>query len=368
MSFATDVFVIGGGPAGLAAAIAARGKGLRVTVADGGVPPIDKPCGEGLLPDTLAALGELGVVIQPGDGQALRGVRFVGRDNEVAAGFPAGYGIGIRRPVLHQRLIDRAGEVGVSMWWKAPVSGICAQGVVVGGEVFSARWIVGADGIHSRVRKWSGLEVRGLGNRRFGHRQHYRVAPWTDFLEVHWGEKSQAYVTPVSADEVGVVTVSKQPGQRGNSLTAEFPKLARRLEGAQPVSAERGAITLMQRLRAVYRGNVALIGDASGSVDAITGEGLCLGFRQALALADALEAGDFRGYARAHRRLARRPVMMGRLMLALDGRTKLGERVIRALASDANLFARLVAIHVGASSGAQLASAGAMLGWRFVAA
>jgi menaquinone-9 beta-reductase len=46
MGFATDVFVIGGGPAGLAAAIAARAKGLRVTVADGGVPPIDKPCGE----------------------------------------------------------------------------------------------------------------------------------------------------------------------------------------------------------------------------------------------------------------------------------------------------------------------------------
>ena len=47
---ATDVFVIGGGPAGLAAAIAARGRGFRVLVADGAQPPIDKACGEGLLP------------------------------------------------------------------------------------------------------------------------------------------------------------------------------------------------------------------------------------------------------------------------------------------------------------------------------
>ena len=57
----TDVFVIGGGPAGLAAAIAARQKGLRVIVADGAEPPIDKACGEGLMPDGLAALGHLGI-------------------------------------------------------------------------------------------------------------------------------------------------------------------------------------------------------------------------------------------------------------------------------------------------------------------
>jgi flavin-dependent dehydrogenase len=368
MGFATDVFVIGGGPAGLAAAIAARAKGLRVTVADGGVPPIDKPCGEGLLPDTLAALRELGVEIHPGDGHALRGIRFVGSGSVLAAGFPAGCGIGIRRPVLHQRLIDRAADVGVSLRWKTPVSGISAEGVAAGGEMVSARWIVGADGINSRVRKWSGLEARRLSSRRFAQRQHYRVAPWTDFVEVYWGENAQAYVTPVGGDEIGVVTVSRHSDLRGNSLATEFPELAQRLGGAQQITVERGAVTLSQRLGAVHRGNAALVGDASGSVDAITGEGLCLGFRQGLALAEALEAGELRGYARAHRRLARRPAVMGRLMLTLDGRTKLRERVFRALASDASLFSRMVAIHVGASSGAQLASAGATLGWRLVGA
>ena len=71
----TDVFVIGGGPAGLAAAIAACRKGFRVTVADGAEPPIDKACGEGLLPDTATALRELGVDIRGSDGFALRGIR-----------------------------------------------------------------------------------------------------------------------------------------------------------------------------------------------------------------------------------------------------------------------------------------------------
>ena len=111
----------------------------------------------------------------PGEGHALRGIRFVGSDSEVAAGFPETNGIGIRRPVLHQWLIDRATVVGASLLWKTPVNGVTAEGVVAGGEVISARWIVGADGINSRVRKWSGLDARTEGSRRFAHRQHYRV-------------------------------------------------------------------------------------------------------------------------------------------------------------------------------------------------
>ena len=100
----------------------------------------------------------------------------------------------------------------------------------------------------------------------------------------------------------------------------------------------------------------------------VTGEGLALGFRQAMALADALERGDLSTYEAAHRRLARRPALMGRLMLALDGRPRLCERTIRALAADARVFARLLAVHIGAKSEAHLAATGAMLGWRLVGA
>ncbi len=76
------------------------------------------------------------------------------------------------------------------------------------------------------------------------------------------------------------------------ALADEFPELARRIGGAELTGRERGAITMTRKFRHVQRGNVALVGDASGSVDAITGEGLALGFRQAMALADALERGD----------------------------------------------------------------------------
>jgi menaquinone-9 beta-reductase len=187
-------------------------------------------------------------------------------------------------------------------------------------------------------------------------------------MEVHWGDRAQAYVTPVGADEVCVVTISSDRGAKTMAMEAEFPKLAKRLSGAVVAGHDRGAITMMQKLRHVQSGNVALVGDASGSVDAITGEGLSLGFRQGMALADALERGNLSGYEAAHRRLGRRPALMGRLMLALDGRPWLRERTIRAMATDERVFARLLAVHIGAASHAHLAATGAMLGWRLVAA
>src|ERR1700730_10093872 len=142
----TDVFVVGGGPAGLAAAIAARQRGFDVTVADGAEPPIDKACGEGLMPDTLSVLRGLGVSISPSEGFAFRGVRFIGEGARVDASFPMGQGIGLRRPVLHQRMIEHADKIGVTLLWRTCVTGLSPEGVSAGGKTIRAQWIIGADG------------------------------------------------------------------------------------------------------------------------------------------------------------------------------------------------------------------------------
>ena len=89
----TDVFVIGGGPAGLAAAIAARRRGLEVTVADRSQPPIDKACGEGIMPDGVAAARALGISLEDGGARPFRGIRFCERTLAVEAPFPEGSGI-----------------------------------------------------------------------------------------------------------------------------------------------------------------------------------------------------------------------------------------------------------------------------------
>ena len=123
----------------------------------------------------------------------------------------------------------------------------------------------------------------------------------------------------------------------------------------------------MHRLCHVANGNVALLGDSSGGVDAITGEGLRLCFPQALALADAMEAGDLQLYERAHRKLARRPTRIGQLILRLAGNDLLRERAIRSMAAQPELFGKLLAIHVGHSTPGEVVSAGLLLGWRFLA-
>jgi flavin-dependent dehydrogenase len=323
----------------LAAAIAARLKGFDVVVADAAEPPIDKACGEGLMPDSLEALGKLGVAIDPEQSFAFRGIRFLGAGGSVAADFPRGHGIAIRRVRLHQALIDRAQELGVTLLWRTRVTGI---------EDVRARWIIGADGGNSRVRRWANLNAVRSESFRYGFRRHYRVLPWADFMEVYWGFGSQMYVTAVGRDEVCAALLTRDPHERLTGALRHFPDVARKLEGAEPLSEERGATTVMRRLRRVHRGRVALIGDASGSVDAITGEGMGLAFRQALALADALVADNLDQYQAAHAQLARRPVFMAQLMLLLDRFPQVRPHVLRTFAAKPGIFERLLAVHVGA--------------------
>jgi flavin-dependent dehydrogenase len=364
----TDVFVVGGGPAGLAAAIAASQKGLRVILADGAKPPITKACGEGLLPDALAALSQLGVELREEDGRTLLGIQFENDRSSVSARFPDARGLGVRREILHQRMMERARDCGVSLLWNRPVTAVNEDGVMAGGNKIRARWVIGADGHGSRVRRWSGLESFGRQRVRFAFRVHYRLEPWSDFTEIHWAEEAQAYVTPVGPQEICIVLISMKPDLRFDESLLSFPKLAERLKGAGRASAERGAVTSMAKLKRVYRGNVGLIGDASGSVDAITAEGLSLSFRQASALADALEVGDLRHYQEAHERLSRRPWRVGNLLLLLGRRTGLRKRTMRSLAAAPQLFERILAYQMGETRPLELATAGAIFGWKFLAA
>ena len=365
----TDVFVIGGGPAGLAAAIAARQQGFRVIVADGAHMPIDKPCGEGLMPDGLAALEKLGIAVQAENSFPFRGIRFLSSELAVDASFPDGAsGRGVRRTVLHRLIAERASSLGVEFLWQTPVTDISADGVHLGSRKVSARWIIGADGGNSRVRRWAQLDAFRKRDCRYAFRRHYRVAPWTDRMELHWGWQGQIYVTPVANDQVCVALISRDPKLRLGEALQRFPELQARLSGAEVSSAEKGALTATCKLKRVSRGNVALIGDASGTVDAITGEGLCLAFSQAMVLADCLRSGDLARYEHEHRRLALRPLLMARLMLTLDGRPRLQRRTLQAFQKRPEVFRRLLELHVGVLSPLHLALDGFTLGWGLLTA
>jgi len=383
-----DVFVVGGGPAGLATAIAARRRGLSVAVADGAVPPIDKSCGEGLMPDGVEALRELGITIPEDEAYPFRGIRFVSNGARAEARFPRGTALGIRRTRLHSVLVDHAAACGVHMLWQAAVTGLHPEGALVAGELVRARWVVGADGTSSRVRGWAKLDPREADathldalrldvprldapwkkTQRFAFRRHYRVAPWTDFMELHWGRRCQVYVTPVGREEVCVALISSNPKARLRleDALAEFPELCARLENAEHASSERGAITVTRRLRRLYRGRTVLVGDASGGVDAITGEGICLGFREAALLGDCLASGDLARYQRGHRTLLRRPARMARLMLFMAKHGRLRQRTMQVFQSGPRPFAEMLAMHVGEGSSRDYISNGIALGWELL--
>lgn len=344
-----DLLVVGGGPAGLALALAARRRGLAVTVVDKRHPPLDKPCGEGIMPAGVNALAELGVSFGPGEARVFRGIRYLDGDIVAEGDFPRGrHGLGVRRPTLHAVLVAAAERAGVELRWGVAATGLAPEGVQTVDGPLAAGVVAGADGLRSRVRTWAGLAGPEAKRRRFGVRRHYRLRPWVDRVEVHWGEGCEAYVTPVGDEEVGVALLA-DGGGRFDELLTQVPALARRLAGAPPSSRDLGAGPFEQTVRGVVAGRVALVGDASGYLDALTGEGLTLAFAQAIDLARAVAEDDLAGYARAHRRRGLQPLAVTRLALLAEAHPGLRRRVVRALAADPELFSRLLAVLDGAA-------------------
>lgn len=105
-----DVLIAGGGPAGLATAIHSALAGMEAVVVEPRAVPVDKACGEGLMPSGAAALDALGVRVE---GRPLRGIRYLDRRYAVEAVFRDGPGLGVRRTALHGALARRARELGV---------------------------------------------------------------------------------------------------------------------------------------------------------------------------------------------------------------------------------------------------------------
>ncbi|UFU04568.1 NAD(P)/FAD-dependent oxidoreductase [Ruania suaedae] len=290
---------MGGGPVGLAAAIEARRAGWEVIVLEPRTGPIDKACGEGLMPGALAGLRRLGV--DPA-GHVLAGISYRDGRRVVDHRFRTGPGRGVRRTTLHAAMRERATELGVQIRsTKAESIEQDSQSVRAAGV--SARWLLACDGLHSTARRLCGLEIAGTGDRRFGLRRHFRVRPWSDLVEVHWGAGVEAYVTPVAEDVVGVALLGGR-GMDFDARVGEIDELAGRLSAAEPLGAVRGAGPLRQRSRRRVAGRVRLVGDASGYVDALTGEGLSVGLAQARVAVDTLDAGP-QAYEQAWARATR---------------------------------------------------------------
>lgn len=378
----SDVVIAGAGPAGLATALAFARRGVASIILEPRAGPQTKACGEGLMPTGLAVLQRLGVPGFPEDSsRALVGIRYIAADGARAeARFAEGPGRGMRRETLSAALLACAQkEAHIRIETGAECRGFTVERkrVIVradcraGGveRIFHTRLLVGADGLRSTTRRLAGLELRRRGPERWGARQHYRLAPWTDFVEVYCSAGLEAYVTPAGADEVNIAFLWDrrrfQPTPAGPQLCAalirRFPELQARLADARPTDAPAAIGPLFRAVAGPTAEGLALTGDAAGYLDAITGEGLSLAFEEAEALAEstasrlrgaggALTRFELAPYRRSYARLTRNYYVVTRLVLMLAARPRLFSLITAALSLRSDLFARMLSVNMGRRS------------------
>lgn len=273
----------------MAAAIHGALAGLRVLVFDNAGIDFDKPCGEGLMPLALKRLGMLGVIIP--ESYPLTGIHYLlpgkGEMKRIEATFVEGHcGIGVRRKVLRRAMWERALALGVEIQEETVRSVMnLNHGIRVNER--TSDYLVVAEGLHSQTtRKLNLLRPRSKKN-RFGVRQHFQVRPWSNFVEVWWGDFFEIYVTPVAPEVINIALLSERPISLKQALDA-FPILKEKLATVSTLDKIAGAGPLLHRTSKKRQGRILLAGDAAGFIDAMTGEGNTLALGSGMAASQAI--------------------------------------------------------------------------------
>jgi menaquinone-9 beta-reductase len=366
-----DVIISGGGVAGSTLAILLGRRGLQVELFERSNFPKEKPCGEGLMPAGVAVLNRLGVGKAVG-GEPFYGVRYhVGK--QVTEGrFPqtggrSVSGCGQRRKHLDEVLFRAAANApGVMAHTGTHVDGpLCENGRVVGiyvdGQTRRAALVVAADGVHSRLRHKMGLNVP-VRRKRFGIRAHFRLArgqSQSPCVDVFLAPGHEVYVTPLPGGEV-LVAVLADAQQLVESVERSFrrwllaePELAKRLEGAEQITPVLATSPLAAQARSGVAPGFALLGDAAGFLDPITGGGMT----QALMTAELLdryipdsvsqEDSWLWRFERARRTLLFDYRILTRMVLWLADHPRLGQRLLWIMNALPSFFSHLIGVSGG---------------------
>ena len=374
-----DVAIVGGGPAGLSVAIALGLRGVSTIIIEKKSWPIDKVCGEGLMPTGVGVLERLGIMDHLSDDmhRPFYGIRYIDPSGVRAEGrFPSQPGLGIRRIGLSEAMHKRAaGLREVALWNNASVHQLenrddCIELSITRDDedvLLRAKLVIGADGLHSKVRQWCGLRAPSpTKQQRWGTRQHFQIEPWTDHVEVYWQDGFEAYVTPSSNNRLQIAFLwdadrfRPKAGARDiiEAFLTHFPELAQKLQNATPEAPPRGIGPLAHVARAAHSHRVLLMGDALGYVDGITGEGVAVALQQAETISAhlplLLERDDLDdGLARLGgllQEVYREGFCMTGPALFLTRHPKLRQLTIRGLSRSPGLFSHILASNMGLAS------------------
>jgi 2-polyprenyl-6-methoxyphenol hydroxylase-like FAD-dependent oxidoreductase len=369
------VVVVGGGPAGLAAAIAIARHGVPTWLVEQNHAPLDKPCGEGLLASAVRGLTALGVGRHEleQDGARIEGIRYFSpRGRSAQARFePGALSLGMRRVRLSELLLERARRLpALSIRFGTRAEVVLDAGratIELAGARLRPALVLGADGLNSGVRRACGIALRVGARRRYGVRQHFALESWTDHVEVYFARGVEAYVTPLRfgmnvAFLWSPAEIELSPGRAPFAqLLQRFPALERRLDGAEAQDRASGAGPFDQHPAERARPGLALVGDAGGYIDALTGEGVGLAVTQALALERAVvphlvsaqgntrpvPLGALQGFLALADAVTASNRQLTRLLLELVDRPSLLEPAIALLGASERLFRYFLSANSG---------------------
>jgi len=373
-----DLLVVGGGPAGAAAASEAAATGLRVVLAEASPGPRDAVCGEFLSAEALPLLRDLDIldaVREAGPAEILRARFTAPRERELRFDLPGDRSLGISRRTLDEVMRAGAAARGATLLrgakFHAPIRD--ASGRVVGAVLetadgpvrVEASALIGADGRCSAVARSLGLDAVARGARRCAIRAHFEpgrgMVDLAESVEIHVFAGGYVGMQPVQDGRVNVSAVIDEKLARalgGGALSiliaaaSRSPAARARLEGARPAGAPRSLFPLDRRRRAVLGDGFLLAGDAACVVPPFAGEGITSaihsGLLAARAAGEALARGDvsatgLAGYRRARRehlvpahrvnrwleRLVYRPAVAGAVLAALDAVPSLTRGLVR---------------------------------------
>lgn len=286
-----DVAIIGAGPAGstLAALLAARG--VSVALYDRDAFPRDKLCGEFLSYDALPVLERLGVVdeIDGAGAPHIARCRVVGAHRTYDFAFPH-HARGVSRLFFDDLLLRTAVNRGAKRNDGVTVTRL---------EDLGARIVVGAWGRWGRFDQQLGRGfVRDRTHRNFGFKRHYRAASTDDTIRLYAFHRGYLGVNAVEGGVTnicGLVHASRLAGHKGRwdafveTIRAEEPRLEELY--AQHAPAQDGYLSsepVIFRARSAVEGGLFMIGDASGVIDPLTGNGMAMAVQSALLLAPIL--------------------------------------------------------------------------------
>ncbi len=362
-----DVVIVGGSLAGAAAALHLARASRDVVVVERNREHRRKACGEGLFPLGVAELQQLGLIDElRGQSAPISGVRFSAGEHSAWAPLRGMCGgLGVQRPGLDRALLAHAKAAGADVRMGVPGRGLVveagrAAGVKTDGGVIQAKVVVGADGLHSGVRRELRLEQRHRGN-RYGVSMHVALSREPEpTIDVYFEDGYELYLTPVGGRMLNAALLLRRQGMRrfAGNLAGAYEQLLRAhpalKSGFEVVDQPSVAGPFERGCRRAWRANVVLAGDAAGFVDGISGEGMSAALVSARVCAEAVNAhlehggyAAFRAYDARRRAIVRNSNLVARLALVLSAKPAVARVAVRNLARRPGTFARLTAINTG---------------------